>query len=111
MSEQKIGCAIFGAGWVADEHINAYIANPNAEMVAIGSRREASARAAAEKAGLVLNWKDKRDFALDLRTAPTSPARGAGPDDTDIGAKLDIQAFARGDTAGDGKPDIRRAGK
>jgi len=64
-----------------------------------------------EKAGLVLNWKDKRDFALDLRTAPTSPARGAGPDDTDIGAKLDIQAFARGDTDGDGKPDIRRAGK
>jgi len=52
MSEQRIGCAIFGAGWVAGEHISAYLANPNVEMVAIGSRREASARAAAEKAGL-----------------------------------------------------------
>lgn len=52
MSTEKIGCAIFGAGWVADEHLNAYLADPRAEVVAIGSRREESARAAAEKAGL-----------------------------------------------------------
>jgi len=52
MSDQKIGCAIFGAGWVADEHINAYLADPRAEVVAVGSRTEASARRAAQKAGL-----------------------------------------------------------
>ncbi len=52
MAHEKTGCAIFGAGWVADEHINAYLADPRAEVVAVGSRREASARAAAEKAGL-----------------------------------------------------------
>lgn len=52
MSAVKFGCAIYGAGWVADEHINAYLADPRAEVVAVGSRREASARAAAVRAGL-----------------------------------------------------------
>jgi predicted dehydrogenase len=52
MATEKIGCAIFGAGWVADEHLNAYLADPRAEIVAIGSRRESSARRAADKAGL-----------------------------------------------------------
>jgi len=61
-----------------------------------------------DKAGLVLNWKDKTSFALDLRLRPTSPARGAGEGGADLGASLDIAAFARGDVDGDGKPDIRR---
>jgi len=61
-----------------------------------------------EKGGLVLNWKEKRDFGLDLRVRPTSPGRGKGKDGVDMGANLDIQAFARGDVDGDGKPDIRR---
>jgi len=60
------------------------------------------------KGGLVLNWKEKRNFALDLRTAPTSPARRAGKDGANIGANLDIQSFARGDPDADGKPEIRR---
>jgi len=60
------------------------------------------------KGGLVLNWKQKTSFALDLRVAPNSPARGAGEGGADIGADLDIQAFARGDVDADGKPDIRR---
>lgn len=47
----KLGCAIWGAGWVADEHLNAYMANANCEVVAVGSRKEASARRAAEKWG------------------------------------------------------------
>ena len=63
---------------------------------------------APDKAGLILNWKDKTNFALDLRLRPTSPARAAGPGGADIGASLDIAAFARGDTDADGKPDIRR---
>ncbi|MGC9320078.1 MAG: Gfo/Idh/MocA family protein [Armatimonadota bacterium] len=52
MANETIGCAIFGAGWVADEHINAYIADPRSEVVAVGSRRESSALAAAARAGL-----------------------------------------------------------
>jgi len=52
MTNEKIGCAIFGAGWVAGEHINAYLADPRAEVVAIGSRTEESARRAADAAGL-----------------------------------------------------------
>ena len=52
MSKVTFGCAIYGAGWVADEHINAYLADPRAEVVAIGSRRRSSAMAAAAKAGL-----------------------------------------------------------
>lgn len=51
MSEQKLGCAIWGAGWVADEHLNAYMANPHCEVVAVGSRKEASAQNAADKCG------------------------------------------------------------
>jgi len=61
-----------------------------------------------DKAGLVLNWKQKASFALDLRLRPTSPARKAGEGGADLGASLDIAAFARGDVNGDGKPDIRR---
>lgn len=51
MSEAKIGCAIWGAGWVADEHLNAFMANPHCEVVAVGSRKEASASAAAARCG------------------------------------------------------------
>jgi len=79
MSEQKIGCAIFGAGWVADEHINAYVANPNAEIVAVGSRTEKSARAAAERAGLedVAIYTDLDELLADDRVqalSVTSPS-------------------------------------
>jgi predicted dehydrogenase len=52
MPRVTFGCAIYGAGWVADEHINAYLADPRSEVVAIGSRRESSAMAAAAKAGV-----------------------------------------------------------
>ena len=47
----KIGVGIHGAGWVGGEHLNAYMANPHCEVVAVCSRKEASARAAAEKCG------------------------------------------------------------
>lgn len=48
----KIGCAIWGAGWVSTEHLKAYVQNEHCEVVAVGSRREASARRAAAIAGL-----------------------------------------------------------
>jgi len=51
MSEQKIGAAVFGAGWVAAEHIAAYQRNPHCEVVAVGSRRAESAQARAAAAG------------------------------------------------------------
>ncbi len=49
MSEEKLGCAIHGAGWVSTEHLRAYNQNPHCEVVAVSSRKESSAR---EKAGL-----------------------------------------------------------
>ncbi len=61
-----------------------------------------------EKAGLLLNWRGRQTFDLDLRLAPDSPARGAGPDGRDAGANLDLAAFRRGDVDGDGTIDIRR---
>ncbi len=48
---KKIKVGIHGAGWVAGEHLNAYMANPNCEVVAISSRKEESAKAAAEACG------------------------------------------------------------
>lgn len=61
-----------------------------------------------EKAGLILNWKEGGNYALDLRVGPDSPARNAGRDGASIGADLDLQAFLRGDVDGDGAVDIRR---
>jgi len=51
MSE-KLGCAIWGAGWVSVEHLKAYAAGEQCQVVAVGSRREQSARSAAAQAGL-----------------------------------------------------------
>ena len=48
----KLGAAIWGAGWVAGEHIKAYQNNPHCEIVAVGSRKESSARAKMDAAGL-----------------------------------------------------------
>lgn len=54
MSEngKVLGAAIFGAGWVAGEHARAYEACERTRLVAIGSRKEASARKCAEYAGV-----------------------------------------------------------
>ncbi|MBN2583252.1 MAG: right-handed parallel beta-helix repeat-containing protein [Planctomycetes bacterium] len=55
---------------------------------------------------VVVNWKDREDFAWDLRTADDSPARGMGEGGRDVGAALDIQAYRRGDFDGDGRRDL-----
>ncbi len=83
MSAEKIGCAIHGAGWVADEHINAYMADPRAEVVAVGSRRESSARAAAEKAGLsdAAIYTDLDELLADARVDAVSIT---GPNDVHV---------------------------
>src|SRR5205085_10640714 len=51
-TDKVLGVAIQGAGNVSTEHIRAYQRNPYTEVVAIGSRREESARAKAAQMGL-----------------------------------------------------------
>jgi len=53
MSENILGAAIFGAGWVAGEHAKAYTACPRTKVVAVGSRKLESARLCAENAGAI----------------------------------------------------------
>ena len=48
----KLGVAVWGAGWVSGEHIKAYLSNPHCEVVGIGSRRAESAKAKAAEAGI-----------------------------------------------------------
>jgi len=52
MSERTLGVLVHGAGWVSTQHIAAFTANPNTEVVAISSRHLASARARAAEASL-----------------------------------------------------------
>ena len=49
MQNGKYGCAVWGCGWVASGHINAYLRHPGCAVVALGSRRlESVARKQAE---------------------------------------------------------------
>jgi predicted dehydrogenase len=52
MSERVLGAAIFGAGWVAGEHARAYQKCPRTRLVAVGSRKEESAKKCAAYAGV-----------------------------------------------------------
>ena len=46
---KRYGCAVWGCGWVASGHINAYLKHPDCAVVALGSRRaESIARKQAE---------------------------------------------------------------
>jgi len=58
--EKKLGAAVWGAGWVAGEHIRAYENNPRCEMVAIGSRKAQSATLEQELYSCPLNYGEKR---------------------------------------------------
>jgi len=72
----KLGVAVWGAGWVSGEHIKAYLANPRCEVVAIGSRKAESARAKMEQAGITCSiytnydelLKDKRVSIVSICT-------------------------------------------
>ena len=64
MSDRKLGILVHGAGWVSTQHIQAYQANPHTEVVAISSRKLASARARAAEAGLDVACYD--DYAAAL---------------------------------------------
>jgi predicted dehydrogenase len=52
MKEGKYGVLVHGAGWVSGQHVAAFSRNPHTEVVAISSRKLASARARADEAGL-----------------------------------------------------------
>lgn len=45
MRNGKFGCALWGCGWVASGHINAYLKNPDCEFIGLGSRRAESVQA------------------------------------------------------------------
>ena len=42
MRNGKFGCAVWGCGWVASGHINAYLQNPDCEFIGLGSRSASS---------------------------------------------------------------------
>ena len=52
MSDKKLGVLVHGAGWVSGQHVTAFKNNPHTDVVAISSRKFASAQARAEEAGL-----------------------------------------------------------
>ncbi len=60
MRNGKFGCAVWGCGWVASGHINAYLKNRDCELVAIGSRRLESVR--AKEAEFGINVREFTDF-------------------------------------------------
>ncbi len=55
------GVGIFGIGWVAGEHIKAYVQNPNMKVVALASRHRASAQSAKATLGLDCDVLDTYD--------------------------------------------------
>jgi predicted dehydrogenase len=58
------GVAVYGIGWVAGEHVKAYIANPNMHIAALGSRRRASAQAKKDELQLDCDIVDDFDALL-----------------------------------------------
>jgi len=55
MKNGVYGCAVWGCGWVASGHINAYLKHPDCQVVSIGSRRMESVQ------------EKQREFGLDCR--------------------------------------------
>ena len=49
---RRYGCAVWGCGWVASGHINAYLKHPQCDLVALGSRNAASVRNKQAEFGL-----------------------------------------------------------
>jgi len=49
---KQFGVGVFGIGWVAGEHIKAYVRNPHMKVAALASRRRESAEAAKTKLNL-----------------------------------------------------------
>jgi hypothetical protein len=54
----------------------------------------------------IVNWRDRKDFAWDLRLADGSPGKGMASDGKDVGSSIDMTAYLKGDFDGDGKRDV-----
>jgi predicted dehydrogenase len=59
-----LGAAVWGAGWVSGEHLKAYMANQNTEVVAIGDKSKEIAQAKADFLGLKCEVYDNLDEML-----------------------------------------------
>ena len=58
------GVGIYGIGWVAGEHIKAYLQNPHFEIKALASRRRQSAQAARDRLKVVCDIHNSFDELL-----------------------------------------------
>jgi len=67
MSKKKLGVGVFGIGWVAGEHIKAYLNNPRCEIKALASRRRESAEAKKAEYKLDCDILDSYDDLLDRK--------------------------------------------
>ncbi|UCE48343.1 MAG: Gfo/Idh/MocA family oxidoreductase, partial [Phycisphaerales bacterium] len=61
---KKYGVGVFGIGWVAGEHIKAYMQNPHMEVRALASRRKESAGAKKDELGLECEILDDYESLL-----------------------------------------------
>lgn len=52
MTLRRYGCAVWGCGWVASGHINAYLKHARCDVVGLGSRRLESVTAKQQEFGL-----------------------------------------------------------
>lgn len=72
MGDGRLGVGIIGIGWVAQEHIRAWGANPHSQVVALASHSRTNAEAAARRhqlseAAVYTDWNDLiRDPAVDV---------------------------------------------
>ncbi|MCC7495703.1 MAG: Gfo/Idh/MocA family oxidoreductase [Fimbriimonadaceae bacterium] len=64
MSDRPYGVLVHGAGWVSTQHLAAFARNPCCEVVAVSSRRLASAQARAAEQGLTVACYDDYQAAL-----------------------------------------------
>ncbi|MGM0366488.1 MAG: Gfo/Idh/MocA family protein [Actinomycetota bacterium] len=63
--KKKLGVGIFGIGWVAGEHLKAYMNNPRCEIKALASRRRESAEAKKAELNLDCDILDSYDDLLE----------------------------------------------
>lgn len=64
MAKGKLGVGVFGIGWVAGEHIKAYLNNPRCEVKALASRRKESAEAKKAELNIDCDILDSYDDLL-----------------------------------------------
>lgn len=86
----EIGVAIQGAGWVSSEHIRAYLRNPDARIVAIGSRTREGAAAKARQFDLDVPVYDSLEEMLarpDVDAVSICTPHERHPEDTILAAE------------------------